>query len=253
MSKHRLTLRYAATWHLLAELLRRHHHAHDLRAYWYFPGMSGNGIVVLRRPTGEVLLRCDVVHSHLDVPAGTGGFDGDYVAALLAAEDPKNLIDAVEAAMGLAPHRGPLAHPSGAVQCARVIAAVLARRTFGRTTYRTSPAYGANAGSVRVRDWVAHLPEVQATVDAARARAAGDNIDESPLVQHLFALHAGPELLSGPGADEHEHAFVAFDLRAGVAHLMHRHGQRSSLALTHADTRGGRRLGDLVDWIDAAL
>ncbi|MBK7192660.1 MAG: hypothetical protein IPH80_09285 [Myxococcales bacterium] len=251
MSKHRLTLRYAATWHLLAELLRRHHHAHDLRAYWYFPGISANGVVMLRRPAGDVLLRCDLVHCHTEVPEGTGGFDGDYVAELLAAEDPKDVIDAVEAAMGLAPHRGPLAHPSGAVQCARVIAAVLARRMLGRTSYRTSPAYADNAGSVRVLDWVAHLPEVQAAVDVARARAADDNIDESPLVQHLFALHAGPEVLSGPGADEH--SFVAFDLRAGVAHLMHRHGQRSSLALTHADTRGGRRLGELVDWVDASL
>ena len=149
MSKHRLTLRYAATWHLLAELLRRHHHAHDLRAYWYFPGMSGNGMVELRRPTGEVLLRCDVVHSHLDVPAGARGFDGDYVAALLAAEDPKAVIDAVEAAMGLSPHRGPLAHPSGAVQCARVIAAILARLPESESTAKAAATFGDDARAIQ--------------------------------------------------------------------------------------------------------
>lgn len=247
MSNHRLTLRYAATWHLLAELLRRHHREHDLRLCWQFPGLSPNGIVELRRPSGAVLLSFDLVFSA--VGPGAAHDIGDYVSALLGSDDPKQLVDRLELVAGLPAHPASLAHPSGAVQCARVIANLLTRRSFARVSYRTSPAYADNDASVRACDWLAHLPEVQAIVDAARTRAV-EPFDEAPLVQHLFALHAGDLPL---GYDRDGLPFVAFDLRAGVAHLLHRHGQRSTLALTNADAHGGRRLGELIDWIDASL
>jgi hypothetical protein len=48
--------------------------------------------------------------------------------------------------------------------------------------------------------------------------------------------------------------FVVFDLRAGVAHVVHRASSaRSSLSLLHAYAAGGRRLGPLLDWVETWL
>lgn len=254
----RLTIRYAATWRILAELLRRHQAEHDLMLYWYFPGLSGNGIVAVRRDS-EVLLALDVAHGELSMPADASATSPDddevdvrsYVAALMAADDPKATVDALERIAGLRPLAGALPASNASVLCARVIAGVLERRMLARVPTRTTPGYLGNNGSVPAAGWIDGLPELQARVDESRAARSGDGVDESGLVQHVFALHTGEGLLQGTSADDAP--FVAFDLRAGVVHAIHGRGRRSSLAMPEALAQAGGRLGPLIDWVDLCL
>ena len=254
----RLTIRYAATWRLLAELLRRRQTEHDLRLHWHFPGSSGNGIVEVRR-NAEILLALDVTHGELWTPAAASATSaGDdevdirsYVAALMAADDPKVVVDALERVAGLRPRHGTLPASNAPVLCARVIAGVLERRNLARVPTRTTPGYLGNAGSVHASGWIDGLPELQALIDASRASRPGGGVDESGLVQHVFALHTGEGLMQGTSADYPP--FVAFDLRAGVVHAIHGHGRRSSLAMPEALAQAGGRLGPLIDWVDLCL
>lgn len=252
----RLTVRYAVTWRILTELLRRHQAAHDLRVCWSFPGASGHGIVELQRRDGGHLLRLDVAHGeHLDAGLSTrrtGGLDvRRYVDALLAADDPKTIVDAFELSAGLPPRRGPMPVSTAPVLCARVIAAVLERRMLARATYRTTPGYVDADGSVRACGWVEALPAVQAVLAKRRAEAGGAERDERPLARHLFALHRGGLPLDGAEADREP--FVAFDLRAGVAHAISDRSMRSSIALDATAMQGGGRLDAAIDWVGRYL
>jgi hypothetical protein len=250
----RVTVRYAATWRVLAELLRRHQDEHDLALYWYFPGLSHHGVVELRR-RHELVLTLDVAHGQaLGDGAGEDVADArDYVAALLAADDPKRVVDALERAAHLPPRVTAPPASNALTLCARVIAGVLERRVLARAPVRTTPGYIDHDGALRAAGWIACLPELQVRLAAARAARAdaGGELDESALVQHVFALHVGDGPLDA-AVDRHP-PFVVFDLRAGVAHAIHGPSRRSSLALREHLDRAGGRLERLVDWAEVML
>ncbi|MCA9678713.1 MAG: hypothetical protein KC464_27035 [Myxococcales bacterium] len=196
------------------------------------------------------MLDLDVVHAVVGSDAEDPHGGGRYVDAMLAADDPKTVVDAVEERGGLGRAKKPLPESNAPVLCARVIAGVLERRMLARGVIRTSPGYFDQAGYVVALDWAAEVAGV--TEELARARASGREHDESPFVQHLFALHASEAVL-GQGAPV-ETRFVAFDLRTGGAHVVHRGSQaRSSLSLLDAYAASGRRLGPLLDWVETWL
>lgn len=241
---------YAVTWRILAELLRRHHAREDLRLYWFFPGISGTGIARLRRPGGETVLDLDVAHALVSKPEVRDGRTRQYVEALLSAADPKAIVDALGVDAGLTRIEGPLPKSSPTVLCARVIAGVLERSMLARKPLRTTPGYFDQDGRVDALDWAVRIAGVAEQV--ARARTAAAEGDESPFVQHLFALHRSEAVL-GRGAPA-EAPFVAFDFRGGVVHAAPRGGvARSTLALGDAYQASGRRLGPLVDWTEMWL
>lgn len=241
---------YAVTWRLLAELLRRHHAREDLRLYWFFPGISGTGIVRLRRPGGEAVLDLDVAHALVSKPEIHDARTRQYVDALLSAADPKTVVDALGVDAGLARTEGPFPESSPTVLCARVIAGVLERSMLARKPLRTTPGYFDQDGRVDALDWAVQIAGVAEQLAGARS-TAGDG-DESPFVQHLFALHRSEAVL-GRGAPE-ETPFVAFDFRGGVAHAAPRGGvARSTLALGDAYQASGRRIDPLVDWTEMWL
>lgn len=244
----RSNVRYAATWRLLAELMRRHQARRDLRLYWFFPGISGTGIARLRRPDGAPVLDLDVVCGEVSRPEGIDEGVRRYVQAMLVAEDPKSVVDAIQEACGLGQSPEPLPASNASVLCARVVAGVLERGMLDRTPLRTTPGYFDQNGYVDALGWAAELAGVADAL--ARARAAGRAQDESVQVQHLFALHRGEAVL-GLGASDGA-PFVAFDLRKGVAHAV-RGQARSSVALLELYERVGRRIEPLLDWVELWL
>lgn len=239
---------YAVTWRILAELLRRHHAREDLRLYWLFPGISQTGMVLLRRPDGEVVLELDVAHAHVGKPTVGDARTRQYVDALLSATDPKAIVDSLGVGAGLPRVEGPLPESSPTVLCARAIAGVLERNMLARKPLRTTPGYFDQNGHVGAFDWAVQIAGVAEQL--ARARAAAANVDESSFVQHIFALHRGDAVLGLPAKTP----FVAFDFRRGMAHAAPHGGvPRSTLALDDAYQASGRRLGPLVDWTEMWL
>ena len=228
---HRSTVRYAATWRVVGELLRRHQAGHDLRLTWYFPGMSADGVAELQRADGTAVLRLDVAHGEHGVAAlssrRTGGVDVRwYVSALLAADQPATVIDALERAAGLTATGAPPASTPPA-RCADVLATALTGRMLAVAPYRTTPAVLDHGGHVRTAAWAAAVPGADP--------------------RHLIALHRGPAIL-----DRADGAFAVADLRAGVVHVIDAASATDPPAAHPSfDTRAA--LGPLRDWLDRSL
>ena len=108
MSEVRHTVRQAATWRLVAELMRRHGRRLDLHVCELHPADGAYDCVSLFAGPFQRRL-CDfnlaAQHIHAYRGDGRGGprrvafprvADDDYVQALLAEPDPKNVVDVVE-------------------------------------------------------------------------------------------------------------------------------------------------------------
>ncbi|MBZ0236365.1 MAG: hypothetical protein K8M05_28815 [Deltaproteobacteria bacterium] len=250
MDLRRFNVRYAATWRLLAEIMRRHQAAHDLRLYWFYPGLSPTGVARLQRPDGTKVLDLDVAHSVVSVPEMSSSPAHRYVDALLDADDPKDTVDQIASACGLHPSTSSMPESNATVLCFRVIAGVLERRMLDRRPLRTSPGYVDNRGDVDASGWAVEIADCASELD--RARKAKSSLDESQFVRHLFALHSDDRILAF--AEPHRTSHVAFDFRTGVAHARHpSSGERSAISLRDLYSTEGRRLVPLIDWVERFL
>jgi hypothetical protein len=173
-----------------------------------------------------------------------------HVHSMLAAEDPKFVVDDLERSAGL-PSAASVADSLPAVLCARVIATVLERRMLARDAYRTTPGYLDGHCGVGAAGWVQALPDARDALRAAEATSRPDEFDASKAVGHLFAVHRGELPLSSPASSAS--SIVAFDFRDGMAHAIHANSKRvSSLALGETYARTGR-LNPLVEWVELHL
>lgn len=124
-------IKHMVTWQIVAELMRRHKVDRDLRVYEMHPG-GGQG---------------DTLGLYDSFPDGKGSLNdfrgfrrmgedhfggppleemGGYVWPWLTAEDPKDVVDAVERACQLEPKRGYLPPSTPTVRVFRIMAQVLA-------------------------------------------------------------------------------------------------------------------------------
>lgn len=178
----RYGVRAAVTWRIIAELFRRHKQACRLRVLETHPGGGQYDCLSVGFNRGEVLLvhMCDFnvgsQHLHLTHPyaeprarlqdLGWPNFN-DYVVPFLCAEDPKEVVDQVEALLGLpaCPGLPPTTPPT--LVC-RVIAGVMERYAFSRTLVTARCAWHDSSGfeGCYVEPWIASFPELQARIDA---------------------------------------------------------------------------------------
>lgn len=186
VQEYRFNLRFACAWRVVAELLRRHRPALDLRVNQLHPGLSAGGELIV---TEGPLLRDDGRSPQLSVSVLCGGGsaagnfqckqafgpprtevvppDGDegdarnlnVIHALLSADDPKRVIDEIEARAGLPPveHLPPMDRASFV---ARVIAGFMERRALSRMGWRPSCGwYDTSAGGCAVSEWITAFPD----------------------------------------------------------------------------------------------
>ena len=256
---------YAVAWRLATELMRRHHTRAGLRVGTFYQGLSPHGGLYLTNGQvdgcmdggqqgrlnlnlggGEPLL-AEVVK-----PCGkprlkwkdTRWKHRNLGMALLEAEDPKTVVDDVEALFGL-PHVSSTPPSKPAVLCARVIAEVLESRSLHRKLLRTSPGYLDHDGAVVACEWVRAVPEVWKLVKRARSSSRDSVIKEWRATGRLVLLHSD-ENPNPPDASG-----VVFDLATGRAWRTSR--RRRIVALTDLYRQNGRRLDPLVQWVNKQL
>lgn len=182
--EYRFNLRFACAWRVVAELFRRHRPALDLRVNHRHPGLSAGGELLVtegpwlreHEPPSRLSLsvHCgggsttgvlDVQRALTGAPVGSAQPAGGEAApvlnvlnALVRTDDPKRVIDEVEARAGLPPveHLPPMDRPAFV---ARVIAGFMEHRAFSRMGWRPSCGwYDASVGC-GVSDWIEAFPE----------------------------------------------------------------------------------------------
>lgn len=180
--EYRFNLRFACAWRVVAELFRRHRPALDLRVNHIHPALSAGGRMIVT--DGPLLLRVPARERFaLSIACGGGSMAGaldplslpastetaatsgdpehelNVLHALLGAEDPKQVIDRVEARAGLptVEHLPPMDRPTFV---ARVIAGFMESRALSRTSWRPSCGwYDTSACGCAVSEWIEAFPE----------------------------------------------------------------------------------------------
>jgi hypothetical protein len=174
MSEVRHTVRQAATWRIVAELMRRHQRRLDLHVCELHPADGAYDCVSLfAGPFQRRLCDFNLAAQHLHAYRGDGRggprrvafprVEDDYVQALLTEPDPKSVVDAVELALALPPHSGQLLPDTPPVLVTRVMAAFFERVAFARQLYDARSGW-ADSGwqGPLTRHWCGRVPAVVA-------------------------------------------------------------------------------------------
>jgi hypothetical protein len=256
---------YAATWRVLAELLRRHGAAQDLHVGAAYPGLSPTGFFHITRglcrsfDPSHAQPRLDLwlgggccAQIHASTPFGPPRASSDdvswrdvgYAHALLGSDDPKSVVDTIEALAGLPPV-AELPPSTDAALVARVIAAALEARMLDRRLYRTSAGYLDHDGTVAPVAELARVPELWS--ELGRVRADPEALRQ--LLGNIWIVHEGTQPL-GSGTFEPCQP-VVFDFRDAKAWAPASSARPVDLAAMYRDH--GRRLRPLLAWVDDAL
>ena len=174
MSEVRHTVREAATWRLIAELMRRHQRRLDLHVCELHPADGAYDCVSLfAGPFQRRLCDFNLASQHLHAYRGDGRggsrrvafprVDDDYVQALLGEQDPQRVVDAVELALALPPHRGQLPPETPTILVTRVMASFFERTAFAPQLYDARSGW-ADSGwqGPLTRHWCGRVPAVAA-------------------------------------------------------------------------------------------
>lgn len=254
---YRWSVIYAATWRIIAELVRRHDPALDLFLVQRHPGLSGPGVFSLTRrsawPDSDGM-------GHLDFTLGGGAFgrlmvrerfDGApgpaqspdglaYVDQFLQAADPRELVNNVEGLAGLQlTESAPATTPKTLAY--RVMAEFLERRCLGLHAHVVSSAHLDSGISewAMVPDWVKR--------ENATLKSPADYVGLGFIGADLFALHPEGTFADGDLAERS----LVVDAREGTVWRHGRYGQRVNLMATYKSA--GRRLGPVVNALDELL
>lgn len=251
MVQPRHNVRAAVSWQVVAELLRRHHKACQLRVLETHPGGGTYDCLSLCYPRcGDVfgghLVSFNVLSGHLFVwhPYGTprvrleqlGWPEGNnYVLAYLAAEDPKTVVDSIEALVGLPPEPPQLPPTTPPVLVARIVAGVLKRYLLARHRVEVRCGWfdSSGAGGSYVDRWVYEVPGFR---DALAAAVAGPWQAQARIAARVWRLQRS-------GSD----ASVVLEMATGTAYSG---GEQVSLFERYREVG---RLLPVVDWVVTRL
>lgn len=178
----RYGVRAAVTWRILTELVRRHQNECGLRVYETHPGGGQYDCLTLVWYDASRRRRhlCDfnVASQHIHVwepyerPRLRLGDlwwpdQNDYVLPFLSACDPKEVVDAVEALLGLPEGRRPQP-TTPPILVLRIIASLMERNAFARRALEARCCWhdSSGMGGSFLHDWVAWFPSVQEKVEA---------------------------------------------------------------------------------------
>ncbi len=242
----------AASWRVLAELMRRHHQEHDLRVLRTHPCSGQCDCLSVFGPIGGDpygVSLCD-----FNAPVGTvhrfHGLAGRAVAAggadslelterLLASDDPKQLVDEVEMFLGWPPTSGRLPLETTAVLVFRLIAGLLERTSLHRFPLEADCAWQDDSGGASVQTWAYSVPA---------AREALGRLPATAPWRQRMRVAAGFWAVEAPSASPADTRRVVLDLRSGDVW-----GEGFHLAAFGAFSAGTGRLLPVLHDIEAYL
>jgi len=228
----------AASWRVVAELMRRH--PAELGVIETHQGGGTADALTLLRPgramsDGAISLN-RVGSAHFNSFVGEPDLESwqDFWAAYAAARDPRSVVIELERRAGLRP---PTAVPASTPQSLtyRVIAAILVTTVFGRVSHECRNGMDDNSGmggTTRRDELFAPFPE-------ARSRAADDKPGDwcgEPAYRFWFIQRAGEPIL-------------ALEPRSGL--VWNRAELRHDLAVLWPAS--GKRVGLLASWVAGDL
>lgn len=235
----------AVTWRIVAELLRRHGARHDLRVIETHPCSGQYDCVTLCAPPGAGAFAAaadfhvPAQHFHVHQPFTAveprpvrlgGDADNAYVLAYLTAADPKEVVDAVEASLGLPAPVGPLGETPASL-AARSLAMLLDRRMNDRRRLDVRNGWSEDGWSAALAPWVSEVPGF------APLAASGSVSDQ---------IHQGRRLWRVAPVESSRG--VTFDFSRAAAHSAGR-----TIDLAAARREAGGRLERAVDRLDEWL
>ncbi|MFO0713626.1 MAG: hypothetical protein U0353_27485 [Sandaracinus sp.] len=246
----------ACSWRLIAELYRRHAHRGTLRIIHFHPGLSAWGVLRLQ----EGWERPDAPRIDVSLGGGDDGLlvvepwrpveappiarwpDRNLVRALLAAPDPKTVIDDVEASAGLGPiEQLPPSTPS--VVAVRAIAEVLARHALGRRSLRASCGFHDASPDPFITSWARTAPTIEIPSAGPYTAATTERANR------IWALHPSLEH-EGPAGDELPRGSVVIDIVTGEVWRATGSGRRESLRETYAKAH---RIDAVADHLESLM
>lgn len=249
----------AVAWRVVAELYRRHAHEHELRIHHIHPGLSAWGILRLQDGVAGESER-----PHIDISLGGGDNgsvsvrpwrevetpplerwqDRNIVRELIAARDPKSVVDDVAESAGLRVDQ-PVPASTPSVLAVRVIAEMLERRSLSRQTLRASSGFQDSADPI-ITTWARAAP----TIHEPLGQVPHATLRECQLANRIWALHSSLEH-EGPAGDDLPRGSVVFDLRDGS--LWPASSPRERVALTALYEKHDRRLSDVVHEVEEMM
>ena len=226
----RITLPSAVAWRVMAELMRRHGKAHDIKILQVHPGISIRGcyyVLFDAHPT-----RVDDALSlvlNLGGPAGTyrvkskdGRADGpeqDFLFSMLG-NDPVRVLDQIDKDLGLrAPKKLPPSTP--AMLVARTIAACLEHAALSPLHMRTTAAYvDASAYGPHIAAWARHFVPASTEFESHIERGSMPYQKAYAVLWPYMALHLGETPGDMALSPEYEARPLAlFDFKTGQVQL----------------------------------
>lgn len=246
----------ACSWRLIAELYRRHAHRGTLRIVHFHPGLSAWGVLRLQEGWGHSDAPCIEVSlggsddgllvvnpwRPVEDPPLARWPDGNLVRRLLAARDPKTVIDEVEASAGLGPvAKLPASTPS--VVAVRAIAEVLARHALGRRSLRASCGFHDANPEPFITSWARTARTIELPSAGPYPAATTERANR------IWALHPSLEH-EGPAGDELPRGSVVIDIVVGEVWRSTGSGRRESLQETYTKAH---RIDAVADHLESLM
>lgn len=253
----RYSIRSAVTWRIVTELIRRHHQRFSLRVYELHPGGGQYDCLAILGGEGGDSFAKQIAHfniqsQHLHVfhpldtessnPQRVGLPDNDYVLAFLQADDPREVVDRIERALGMPQVQAPLPPSTPAVLGLRVIAGLLERFALSRLQLEARCAWHDSSGmegSYPVMSWLAPFPSLRDKVKAHNQ--ALDWVHLARVAGRVWRV--GPVGMNEQG--------FAIDLGTAEACALGNVSDRTSLWKIYQQR--GYQVGLVVDWLETRL
>ena len=208
----------AASWRVLAELMRRHLQKYDLRVLRTHPCSGQYDCLSVYGPNAADpygVSLCDFnapvgtvhrFHGLADGVVAVGAADRlELTGRLLASDDPKQLVDEVEKFLGWPPVSGRLPFENPAVLAFRLIADLLERTVLHRSPLEVDCAWLDDSGGASVQSWTHSVPAAREALGRLPVTASWRQ--RMRLAARFWAVEARKGL-----ADTRR---VVFDLKSG--------------------------------------
>jgi hypothetical protein len=255
----RITVLSAIAWRIFAELMRRHAGQRDMRVLEFHPGISMYGAMrLIFDANGQDTEGGMSLTLYLGGPSGTwevrrsgnkASTRGDDFFFRMLSDDPAELIDEMDRALGLVTPKKLAASPRSAL-VATLVSRFLESRILSRQSFRTTQGWYDFSNGCGVAEWTRHFG-----VDVAAANAALESGKRQAIAafESVWPFVALFECSSSPSPLAHEgrRPVVLLDLR-GARMLLAKDGKvTEAIDVKAAYVTAGRRFDGLVQTIGA--